>query len=73
MPEAVSSISQLTAREREMVQLLAEGHSTRGASVLLGISAKTGETHRTRLMAKLGFRSIAELVRFAIRHKMIEP
>jgi DNA-binding NarL/FixJ family response regulator len=72
-PETVSSINQLTGREREMVQLLAEGHTTRGASAHLGISAKTAETHRTRLMTKLGFRSIAELVRFAIRHKMIEP
>jgi DNA-binding NarL/FixJ family response regulator len=71
--EAVSAVNQLTAREREMVQLLSEGHSTRGASVRLGISAKTAETHRTRLMAKLGFHSIAELVRFAIRHNMIEP
>jgi DNA-binding NarL/FixJ family response regulator len=72
-PEAASSISQLTGREREMAQLLAEGHTARGASVRLGISAKTAETHRTRLMAKLGLRSVAELVRFAIRHKMIEP
>jgi DNA-binding NarL/FixJ family response regulator len=72
-PEAASSIGQLTGREREMAQLLAEGHTARGASVLLGISAKTAETHRARLMAKLGLRSVAELVRFAIRHKMIEP
>jgi DNA-binding NarL/FixJ family response regulator len=72
-PDAISAISQLTAREREMVQLLSEGHSTRAASVRLGISAKTAETHRTRLMAKLGFHSVAELVRFAIRHKLIEP
>jgi DNA-binding CsgD family transcriptional regulator len=72
-PETVSSLSQLTEREREMVQLLSEGHSTKGASVLLGIRPKTAETHRTRLMSKLGFHSVAELVRFAIRHRMIEP
>ncbi|HUN95221.1 MAG TPA: response regulator transcription factor [Bradyrhizobium sp.] len=72
-PETVPSLSQLTERERQIVQLVAEGHSSKSASVLLGIGAKTAETHRERLMSKLGFHSVVDLVRFAIRHKMIEP
>jgi DNA-binding NarL/FixJ family response regulator len=72
-PETASSLSQLTEREREIVQLLAEGRGNKAVSALLGISVKTAETHRTRLMQKLGVHSVAELVRFAIRNKMIEP
>jgi DNA-binding NarL/FixJ family response regulator len=62
----------LTAREREIVQLLAEGRSNKAVSVVLGISVKTIETHRAAIMRKLGIGSIAELVRYAIRNKVID-
>lgn len=61
----------LTTREREVVQLLAEGNSTKETAAKLNISAKTVETHRKRLMDKLGISSVAELTRYAIREKMI--
>jgi DNA-binding NarL/FixJ family response regulator len=66
------TFSQLTAREREVIQLLAEGRSNKAVSALLGISVKTVETHRAAIMKKLGISSIAELVRYAIRNRMIE-
>jgi DNA-binding NarL/FixJ family response regulator len=62
----------LTAREREIVQLLAEGRSNKAVSAVLGISVKTIETHRAAIMRKLGIGSIAELVRYAIRNKVID-
>lgn len=64
--------AQLTAREREIVQLLAEGRSNKAVSALLGISVKTVETHRAAIMKKLGINSIAELVRYAIRNSVIQ-
>lgn len=63
----------LTAREREIVQLLAEGKSNKEVAAALNISVKTAETHRARIMAKLGFRSIGELVRYAVRNGIVEP
>lgn len=63
----------LTPREREILQLLAEGRSNRDVGKLLGISVKTAETHRARVMRKLGVDSVAELVRYAIRNGVIEP
>jgi DNA-binding NarL/FixJ family response regulator len=63
----------LTSREREVFQLLAEGLANKEIGSLLGISAKTAETHRARIMAKLDFHSITELVRYAIRNRVIEP
>ena len=73
-PKAGSSeLRQLTPREREIVQLLAEGHSNKAISGTLGISVKTVETHRAAVMKKLGISSIAELVRYAIRNSVIEP
>jgi DNA-binding NarL/FixJ family response regulator len=62
----------LTPREREVVQLLAEGRTTRKAAELLQISVKTAETHRANIFRKLGFRSIAELTKFAIREGLTE-
>jgi DNA-binding NarL/FixJ family response regulator len=59
-------------REREVLQLLAEGRSNRTVSALLGISTKTVETHRTAMMKKLGLGSIAELVRYALRNSVIQ-
>jgi two-component system response regulator NreC len=58
----------LTSREREVLQLMAQGKSTLQVSEALGISNKTVESHRRQLMNKLGLRSVAELTKFAIRH-----
>lgn len=64
--------SRLSPREREVLQLIAEGSSTRDAALRLGISAKTAETHRTNIMRKLDLHSVADLVRFAIRNNIVE-
>lgn len=70
--ELVPSIAHLTRREREVLQLLAEGKSNKEIGTALGISTKTAETHRAKLMAKLHVHSIAELVRYAIRNQIVE-
>jgi DNA-binding NarL/FixJ family response regulator len=64
-------IGQLTAREREVLQLLAEGKTNKEVGHLLGISVKTAETHRARVMRKLSIDSVADLVRYAIRNGFI--
>ena len=61
----------LTSREREMVRLIAEGKNTREAAEILGISAKTADTHRSNLMRKLQIHSVSGLVRYAIRNRMV--
>lgn len=63
----------LSDREREIVQLLADGKSNKETAARLHISVKTVETHRAAIMRKLGLKSITELVRYAIRNKLIEP
>ncbi len=63
----------LTTREREILQLLAEGKSAKEVASVLGIAIKTSDTHRTNIMRKLNVHSIAELVRYAIRNKVVEP
>lgn len=63
----------LTSREREIVQLLAEGRSNKEVAALLGISVKTAETHRAAVMRKLGMESFSHLVRYAIRNNLIAP
>ena len=60
--------SLLTNREREIVRLVAEGKSTREISILLGVSAKTAETHRSNIMRKLKLHSVSELILYAIRN-----
>jgi DNA-binding NarL/FixJ family response regulator len=67
------AVPRLTPREREVVQLLAEGHRNRKIAQKLGISIKTVETHRTTLMRKIGVKSIVELVRYAVRNHLTEP
>jgi two-component system, NarL family, response regulator NreC len=62
----------LSAREREIVQLLAEGKSNKEVADALGISVRTAETHRASILRKLSLDSIAGLVRYAIRNKIIE-
>ncbi len=63
----------LTAREREVLQLVAEGKSTKEVAQVLGISAKTADSHRTRMMRKLDVHETASLVRHAIRLGLIQP
>lgn len=65
--------SVLSAREREVLQLIAEGLSAKEIGTELKISTKTVEAHRTSLMRKLGVRKATELVRYALRHGLIEP
>jgi DNA-binding NarL/FixJ family response regulator len=64
--------SPLTPREREVVQLLAEGKSSKEVAAVLGISVKTAETHRINLMRKLDCHSVAEVVRYAVRNLIAE-
>ena len=65
--------NRLTTREREILQLLAEGKSAKEVASVLGIAIKTSDTHRTNIMRKLNVHSVAELVRYAIRNKVVEP
>jgi len=67
-----TSIPTLTAREREVVQLLAEGKSTKEVAYLLGVGVKTADTHRTNVMRKLGLHSVSALVLYAVRNGMIQ-
>jgi DNA-binding NarL/FixJ family response regulator len=68
-----STLPALSGREREVVQLLAEGNSNKDVARALNISVKTAETHRSNIMRKLGLGSLPELVRYAIRNNIIEP
>ncbi len=65
--ESFSPFSILTQREREVIQLIAEGKSTKKIASLLFLSVKTVETHRQNIMEKLDLRSVAELTKYAIR------
>jgi DNA-binding NarL/FixJ family response regulator len=65
--------ARLTPRQREIVQLLAEGKSSKEVAVSLCLSVKTAETHRANIMRRLNCHSVSELVRYAIRNKIIEP
>jgi DNA-binding NarL/FixJ family response regulator len=61
----------LTPREREVVQLLAEGKSTKEVAVTLGLSVKTAETHRSNIMRKLQLHSVSDLVLYAVRNNIV--
>jgi len=63
----------LSPREREIVQLLAEGKSNKEVAAALGMSVKTAETHRAVVMRKLGFTAFSELVRYAVRNHIVQP
>lgn len=65
------SLPSLTPREREVVQLLCEGNSTRKVATILGVTVKTAETHRSNIMLKLKLHSIAELVLYAVRNGIV--
>ncbi len=63
----------LSARERSVVQLIAEGHSNKEVAQLLGLNLKTVESHRSSAMRKVNVHSTATLVRYAIRNRLVEP
>jgi DNA-binding NarL/FixJ family response regulator len=62
----------LTPREREVIQLLAEGKTTKEVAVTLNLSVKTAETHRTNLMRKLDLHSVADLTLYAVRNSIVQ-
>jgi DNA-binding NarL/FixJ family response regulator len=62
----------LSARETEIIQLVVEGKSNKEVAATLGISTRTAENHRARVMRKLGLHSLSELVRYAVRNQMVE-
>jgi DNA-binding NarL/FixJ family response regulator len=62
----------LTGRERQVLKLVAEGYSTKECATILGVSVKTADSHRTRLMRKLSIHGTAGLVRYAVRHHLAE-
>ncbi len=68
---ARNPLDSLTPRQRQILKLVAEGHSTRGIAERLSISIKTVETHRAQLMERLGIRDVAGLTRFAVRNGLI--
>jgi DNA-binding NarL/FixJ family response regulator len=71
-PQPESPKTRLTPRQREIVQLLAEGKSSKEVAVKLGLSVKTAETHRANIMRRLDCHSVSELVRYAVRNNIIE-
>lgn len=72
-PGEGSQLDTLTCRERDVVQLIAEGNSSKQVSTALAISLKTVESHRASAMHKLGLQTTAALVRYAVRNKLVEP
>jgi DNA-binding NarL/FixJ family response regulator len=66
-------VERLTPREREIVQLISEGKSSKEIASLLGISVKTAETHRANIMRKLHVHSVTDLVRYAVRNEIVQP
>jgi len=71
-PSPDAQLGLLTPREHEVLLLVAQSHSSKEVSVKLGVSVKTAENHRTNLMRKLGIHDTAALVRFAIRHELVD-
>ena len=70
-PDTVERSAALSSREREVLRYVADGKSNKEIGVILSISTRTVETHRARLMRKLGLHSMNQLVRYAIRHRII--
>jgi DNA-binding NarL/FixJ family response regulator len=63
----------LTARQREVLQLLAEGKTMKEAAAILGVAARTIAFHKYTIMARLGLESGAELVQYAVKHRLVTP
>lgn len=72
-PIAADSLQDLTPRQREVLQLIAEGHSTKDIAHKLNLSVKTIETHRSEIMNRLDIHDVAGLVRYAIRTGLVTP
>jgi len=70
-PEGEYGLPTLTPREREVLQLLAEGQTTKEVAATLHLSVKTAETHRSNLMRKLGLHNVSELVMYAVRNNIV--
>ena len=68
-----ADVDVLTSRQREILQLVAEGNSTKDIARMLDLSVKTIEAHRSEIMARLDIHDVAGLVRFAVRHGLISP
>jgi DNA-binding NarL/FixJ family response regulator len=73
LPASEKPFSTLSGREREVLHLIADGLSAKEIAAKLAISSKTVEAHRTSLMRKVGVRKATELVRYAVRHGLVEP
>jgi len=70
--DTTGNLPTLTPREREVVQLLAEGKSSKEVAVALNVSVKTAETHRTNIMRKLQFHTVSEVIFYAIRNNIVQ-
>jgi DNA-binding NarL/FixJ family response regulator len=70
-PREIPARGRLTPREREIVQLLAEGKSSKEVAVALGLSVKTAETHRSNIMRKLDLHSVSDVVLYAVRNNIV--
>lgn len=68
---AKQGLAQLTARERQIIQLVAEGRTSDEIGLILDISRRTVEKHRNNVMSKMGFESLSELIRFALKNRLI--
>ena len=73
LSKAELRVDPISSREREVLQLIAEGKSTKDIASLLGISVKTADSHRSRLMRKLDIHEVASLVRYAVRKGLVQP
>lgn len=73
LPDDASREENLSPREREVLQLLAEGKAMKEVATVLGISPRTVEFHKYRMMERLGVKTNAELVQYAIKHRLIIP
>jgi len=71
-PQETLARNRLTPREREIVQLLAEGKSSKEVAVALGLSVKTAETHRSNIMRKLDLHSVSDVVLYAVRNNIVQ-
>ena len=67
------TVLSLSSRQREVLQLLAEGHSVKEIATILNISTKTVEYHKYRMMEDLGIKTTAELIRYAVKQGIAEP
>jgi DNA-binding CsgD family transcriptional regulator len=68
----LATAGRLTPRERENVQLIAEGRSSKDVANLVGLSVKTADAHRANIMRKLDLHSVSELVMYAVRNKIVQ-